>query len=88
MRGEKDVDIKFISKQDQMNALSALLKTVEPQTLAISDKILKIIPPMPQGYSRGREHFSSKTGLTFDYLSAAESAAYSYFKYDFKFATC
>lgn len=76
MRGEKDVDIKFISEQDQMNALDALMKTIEPKTLAISDRILKIIPPMPQGYSRGREHFTSKTGLTFDYLSAAESAAY------------
>jgi hypothetical protein len=76
MRGEKEVDVKFISKDDQLKALEALLKTLEPQVLAISDRILKLIPPMPQGYSRGREHFPSKTGLTFDYLSAAESAAH------------
>lgn len=75
MRGDANGDIKFISKKDQEHALQALLTTISPKTLAISDNILKLIPPMPQGYSRGREHFSSKTGLTFDHLTAAESAA-------------
>jgi len=36
---------------------------------------LKILPPVPPGYPRTQESFPSHTGLTFDPIAAAESAA-------------
>ena len=75
MKGDGNESIKYISKHDQEQTLTALLRTVQPSQLSISDKILKLIPPQPQGYSRGRENFGSRTGLTFDYLAAAESSS-------------
>jgi len=36
---------------------------------------LEVIPPKPIGYSRTRESFKSKTGLTFDPIAVAESSA-------------
>lgn len=36
---------------------------------------MKIIPPQPDGYSRTCEDFRGKTGVTFDALAPAESAA-------------
>ena len=37
-------------------------------------KLIKLIPPRAFGYPRTRETFKSRTGLTFDYLAAAETA--------------
>jgi hypothetical protein len=59
----------------QREALSALLSTLAPDFLALPESIIEKIPPPPVGYSRGREHFNIHTGLTFDPIGAAESAA-------------
>jgi hypothetical protein len=37
--------------------------------------LLKLSPPRPPGFERTRESFPTQTGLTFDPLAAAESAA-------------
>ncbi len=60
---------------EQKRALDALLKTIEPATLEIPAKVLALIPPTADGFRRTREDFRSHTGLTFDPLGAAESAA-------------
>jgi hypothetical protein len=52
-----------------------LIKTVEPTVLMLPENILRIIPPRPMGYVRHRELIESRTDLTFDALSAAETAA-------------
>ena len=59
----------------QRKALTSVLKTLEPQTLSLPESILKLLPPVPPGYPRTRESFLSHTGLTFDPVAAAESAA-------------
>ncbi len=75
VRGGNQVVAEIVPASDQRSALDALLKTISPRALAVPENILKILPPRPFGYSRGRELFSSKTGPAFDPLTAAETAA-------------
>ena len=75
MRGDGQITTAMIPPFEQRRALVRLLSTLEPDVLALPERILSIIPPRPVGYERGREHVRIKTGLTFDPLSAAESAA-------------
>jgi hypothetical protein len=66
---------KFIPPAEQWKAFNALMATITPDALALPEKLIEKIPPRPIGYPRTRETFKSRTGLTFDPLSAAESAA-------------
>jgi len=75
VKGDGQTPVKIISTDQQLKALNGLLKTLDPSTLAIPDQLLALIPPKPPGYFRGRESFKTHTGLTFDPLAAAESAA-------------
>jgi hypothetical protein len=74
LRGE-ELKLEMVSPADQLACLDAVLKTIEADFLAIPEEILEIIPPKPLGYRRDREHFKSRTGVTFDPLAATESAA-------------
>jgi hypothetical protein len=75
LRGDGQPVTEFVSPQEQQKALDALLKTLNPSTLALPESILKIIPPRPIGYDRHREVIKIRTELTFDALSIAESAS-------------
>lgn len=66
---------KLIPPADQWNAFNALMSTLSPDALALPEKLIEKIPPRPDGYPRTRELFKSRTGLTFDPMAAAESAA-------------
>jgi len=74
LRGE-ELKLEMVSPADQLACLDAVLKTIEADFLAIPEEILEILPPKPLGYSRDREHFQSRTGVTFDPLAASESTA-------------
>ena len=75
IKGDGQVITKMIDPTAQMKALDALMNTVSPQALVIPEKLLKIIPPRAFGYPRTRETFNVRTGLTFDALGIAETAA-------------
>ncbi len=75
LRGDGQPITEFVPPAKQQAALNALLKTVQPETLKLPEKLLKIIPPRPLGYQRHRELVKIKTELTFDPLAAAETAA-------------
>lgn len=75
LRGDTQDNILMIPASEQKRALLALLQTIHPESLAIEEKILKIIPPRPPGYQATRELFPGNTGLPFDPLAAAETAA-------------
>ena len=75
MRGDKQKLPEMVPGAEQRRALDAVLKTLAPEALTIPERILRLIPPRPEGFPRHRETFSSRTGLTFDPMSAAESAA-------------
>lgn len=66
---------QVVSGKAQQNALTALLDTLQPDYLRIPEHIIKLIPPKAYGESRTRESFQGRTGLTFDPVSAGESAA-------------
>ncbi|MEL6852407.1 MAG: zinc-dependent metalloprotease, partial [Bacteroidota bacterium] len=74
-RGDKITANRIASAEEQVEALQSLLKTLEPQALALPERILNMIPPRPAGYQRGRENFKIRTGFTLDPLAAAEATA-------------
>jgi hypothetical protein len=75
LRGDQQVVRKLLGAREQMQALDAILETVEPSALALSNDLINKLPPRAFGYPRSRETFQSKTGVTFDQLAAMETAA-------------
>ncbi|MGC3948743.1 MAG: zinc-dependent metalloprotease [Chryseolinea sp.] len=75
LRGDSQPVTELITPESQDRALSVLLKTLSPETLALPEKILQNIPPRPMFYDPHRELISGRTDLTFDGLAAAENAA-------------
>lgn len=75
LRGDGQPVTEMVSPQDQIKAIEAVLKTVDPTVLALPESLIKLIPPRPLGYSRHREVIQIRTSLTFDPLAAAESAS-------------
>ncbi|PHR98203.1 MAG: peptidase [Leeuwenhoekiella sp.] len=64
-----------VSAKEQGQALSAVLQTLKAENLAIPADKLTLFPPRAFGYGRTRESFKGNTGVTFDPLGAAETAA-------------
>jgi hypothetical protein len=75
VKNDGQVTTKFIPPAEQWKAFDALMLTINPASLALPEKLIEKIPPRPDGYPRTRELFKSRTGLTFDPMAAAESAA-------------
>ncbi len=75
LRGDGQPIAELLTPQQELNALEALLKTVQPSSLMISESLLRSIPPRPLGYSRHRELIKLRTDMMFDPLSAAETVA-------------
>ncbi len=74
-RGDGQTANELVTPAAQREALKAMLETLAPSYLALPEHIIALIPPQPPGYERGRELFKINTGMTFDPLAAAESAA-------------
>lgn len=75
LRGDGQAGPQIVAPEEQEKAIRAVLKTLTPETLTLPESLLSILPPHPPGDSRTQESFPSHTGLTFDPLAAAESAA-------------
>lgn len=75
LRGDGQLITQPIPKAEQQRALSTIIDCLDPKFLMLPDKIVKLIPPRPAGYNFTRELFSKRTGLAFDALSPAETAA-------------
>jgi hypothetical protein len=74
LRGDSQEVIRPVPGPVQSAAMTALLRTVKPGELLIPSGVLKLLPPQPIGYSRGREYFEPYTGTVFDPAAAAEAA--------------
>ena len=74
-RGDGLPNPTVVDPKEQKKALQAVLKTLAPETLTLPESILKLLPPVPPGYPRTKESFPAHTGVTFDPVAAAESAA-------------
>lgn len=75
LRGDGQLVTRPLTKQEQLNALNAVADCIDPKFLALPERIIKLIPPRPAGYDYNKELFNRRTGLAFDPLAAAESAA-------------
>ncbi|HMC86518.1 MAG TPA: zinc-dependent metalloprotease [Chitinophagaceae bacterium] len=75
LRGDGQVVTRALSKEEQLKALHAVFECIDPKVLVLPSSITKIIPPRPAGYNFSRELFKSRTGLAFDALAPAETAA-------------
>ncbi|HEY8397147.1 MAG TPA: zinc-dependent metalloprotease [Flavihumibacter sp.] len=75
VKGDGSPAMKMVPKAEQLKALDVIAKTLDPAALRIPDHILALIPPRPAGISGSRELFAKRSGLNFDPLSPAETAA-------------
>jgi hypothetical protein len=75
IRGDGQTVTRPLTKEEQRNALNAIIDCLDPSVLQLPEKIASLIPPRPSGYSSSRELFRKRTGLAFDVLAPAETAA-------------
>lgn len=75
LRGDGQLITKPLPKQQQAEALNAVMECLSPEFLRLPDSLAKLIPPRPAGYEFTRELFHKRTGLAFDILAPAETAA-------------
>ncbi|WP_345950482.1 zinc-dependent metalloprotease [Mucilaginibacter sp. PAMB04274] len=75
IKGDGQTVTRMVPAAEQWKAFDALMSTITPDALALPEALIAKIPPRPVGYPRTRELFKSRTGLTFDPIGAAESAA-------------
>jgi Met-zincin/Domain of unknown function (DUF5117) len=75
LRGKGDRDPQIIAPEEQRRALTAVLDTLKPETLALPESLLRLIPPRPPGYPRTREDFRIRTFPNFDALAPSEAIA-------------
>ncbi len=74
LRGDGQVAIEIVPGERQRAALAAMLRTIQPEFLAIPERVLRLIPPRAFGMAGG-ELFTKETSPTFDPIGAATSAA-------------
>ncbi|RPJ80325.1 MAG: hypothetical protein EHM13_12205, partial [Acidobacteria bacterium] len=75
VRGDGREPWRAVPAPTQKAALQALLRTMSPGELVLPQRILKLLPPRPDGFDRNRELFPRNTGLPFDALAPAVVAA-------------
>jgi hypothetical protein len=75
LRGDGQMNAAIVPADEQRKALRAVTRTLAADTLTLPDSLLKLLPPRPPGFERTRESLPAQTGLTFDPVAAAESAA-------------
>jgi hypothetical protein len=75
LRGKGDRNPRIVAPEEQKLALSAVLDTLKPESLALPESLLSLIPPRPPGYGRTREDFRIRTSPAFDALAPAEAYA-------------
>ena len=80
-RGDGSAPPAPVEGETQRAAIDALLTTVAPEALTLPASVAARIPPRPPGYGATRELFDGRTGVTFDPVAPAETAAALTFSY-------
>ena len=75
LRGDGQMNAAIVAPDEQRKALRAVLKTLSADTLTLPETLLKLFPPRPPDFERTHESLPAGTGVTFDPIAAAESAA-------------
>ena len=74
LRGDGQPEQVAVSEAQQLQAIDALMATLQPDVLRLPAGIAERIPPRPPGFPRSRETFTGATGITFDPLAPAASS--------------
>lgn len=74
IRGGSRHGLRPVPADDQRRALAALLTTLDPEALTLSERIFNMIPPPAPGYGRDRETFPGNA-FVLDRVEIARSAA-------------
>ncbi|MDC6389707.1 zinc-dependent metalloprotease [Maribacter sp. PR1] len=75
VKGDGQLTVAPVEKKVQKKTLEAILRTLDASEIAIPKDKLGLFPPRAIGFGRTRESFKGKTGVSFDALSAPETAA-------------
>lgn len=75
LRGDSQPPAKPVDGETQRKALAAVLELLSPEALDLPDPVINLLLPRPSEYRPNPEMFAGLTGLTFDPLSAASTAA-------------
>jgi uncharacterized protein DUF4953/uncharacterized protein DUF5117 len=75
VKGDGQQTVEIVAKKIQQQALTSILKTLDANEIAIPKEKLSLFPPRAFGYGKTRESLKGKTGVSFDALSAPETAA-------------
>jgi hypothetical protein len=75
LRGDGQTPVRAVPAADQRRALESVLATLRPEALALPKPLLAMIPPRPSGFDATRELFDRETGLAFDAVRPASTAA-------------
>jgi hypothetical protein len=75
MRGDGQTPMRRVPAAEQQQALDALLRTLDPNELAVPEAVRENLPPRPGGFGGGNELFGGWTGPTFDPIAPAATAA-------------
>jgi len=75
VKGDGQTVVETANSAIQRQALMVLLRTLNASVIAVPKDKLDLFPPRAFGYPRTRESIKGKTGVAFDPLSAAETAA-------------
>jgi hypothetical protein len=74
-RGDGQVPARVLPPEDQRRALEMILDALEPEALAIPDRIANLIPPTPFGLDDSALWIESPTGPAFDPIGLAGGLA-------------
>ncbi|TLP79716.1 zinc-dependent metalloprotease [Maribacter sp. ACAM166] len=75
VKGDGQETVAIADKALQQEALKSILTTLDANEIAIPKEKLNLFPPRAFGNPRTRESIKGKTGVSFDALSAVETAS-------------
>jgi hypothetical protein len=73
--GDAQVPARVVDPAEQRRALGLLVRAIQPEALAIPERVTALIPPPPFAYASTPWSFASPLGGAFDPLAAAQSLA-------------
>ncbi|WP_271855850.1 zinc-dependent metalloprotease [Patiriisocius marinus] len=75
VKGDNQLVTTALPVSEQIEALNAVVNTLQAKALRIPENVLVLFPPRAYGYRRGRESFKSNIGVAFDAIGAAATAS-------------
>jgi hypothetical protein len=75
LRGDGQTPATVLAPAKQRQALRELIAAIQPKELAVPERIVKMIPPSPYGFSGGWGFTTTPAGIVYDPLAIARSLA-------------